>query len=278
MKIIERRITLPNITLNVAFSDNINQPVILLLHGYPDAWFGWEKVMKLLVSKGFRVIAPDQRGYNLSDKPTSISAFANDILVQDALDLMNHFGYQQFFLAGHDFGAYLAFLIGIKAPNRVLKLITISGFHPTTYQNLHRLNFKQRLKSWYLTFFRLPLIPELLLTMKDYRLLFQNHSTQLSASEKQRYKKAWSTENALQSMINWYRSKPTIVKNPMLKMPVLILWGERDLYLSKDVAIKNLSFCKKGELLIITQASHWLLIENSTEVADKMTHFLLSNA
>ncbi|MFK7946134.1 MAG: alpha/beta fold hydrolase [Saprospiraceae bacterium] len=274
MNIIEQRITLPNITLNVAFSDNENDTPILLLHGYPDAWFGWEKVMRRLMSNGFRVITPDQRGYNLSDKPIKVNDFTSHILAQDALNLMTYFGYQQFYLAGHDYGAFIAFLIGIKEPNRILRLIAISGFHPAVFQNLRQLGFHQWIKSWYLFFFRLPILPEKLLQANNFKLLVQNHSSQLSVSETQRYQNAWSQPNTIQSMINWYRSMPTKVNNAFLKMPVLILWGENDLYLTTDVAERNLSYCQNGKLIIIENASHWLLLENTEEVVEMMMDFL----
>lgn len=275
MNIIEQRIKLPNITLNVAFSDNENDSPILLLHGYPDAWFGWQKVMEQLIVNGFRVIAPDQRGYNLSDKPKGISAYTNDILIHDAMDLMTHFGYQQFYLAGHDYGAYLAYLIGITQPERVLKLITISGLHPTVFQNLRQLGFRQWLKSWYLTFFHLPKVPEKLMEYDNFKFLFHNHSTQLTTIEKQRYQIAYTQPNTVQSMINWYRTKPKKVNNPYLKMPVLILWGEKDLYLTTDSAKANLSYCENGELVIIENASHWLTLENVEEVVEAMMSFLV---
>lgn len=275
MTIIEQRIALPNITLNVAFSDNEKDAPILLLHGYPDAWFGWEKVMKPLMANGFRVIAPDQRGYNLSDKPTAVSAFANDRLVQDALDLMTHFGYQQFYLAGHDYGAYLAYLIGLEHPERVLKLITVSGLHPTVFQNLRQIGFRQWLKSWYLTFFHIPRLPEKLMEYDNFKFLFHNHSTKLTAVEKQRYQLAYAKPKAIQSMINWYRTTPKKVDNPYLKIPVLILWGEKDLYLTTDAAKANLTYCKNGQLIVFENASHWLLLENEEEVVEAMRQFLI---
>ena len=275
MTIIEQRITLPNITLNVAFSDNEEDKPVLFLHGYPDAWFGWEKIMKRLIKSGFRVIAPDQRGYNLSDKPKHISAFANDRLIQDATDLMTYFGYERFHLAGHDYGAYLAYLIGLEYPERVLKLITISGLHPTVFQNLRQLGIRQWLKSWYLTFFHLPRLPEKLMQYNNFQFLFQNHSTKLTAVEKQRYQKAWSQQDAVKSMIHWYRTTPKKVDNPYLKMPVLILWGEKDLYLTTAAAKANLSYCANGKLIVIKNASHWLMLENVKEVTEMISDFLM---
>lgn len=274
MNIIEQRIKLSNITLNVAFSTNEKDKPILLLHGYPDAWFGWQKVMERLINNGFRVIAPDQRGYNLSDKPTKISAYTNDILIQDAMDLMTYFGYERFYLVGHDYGAYLAYLIGLTKSERILKLITISGLHPTVFQNLRQVGFRQWLKSWYLTFFHLPKVPEKLMEYDNFKFLFHNHSTQLTKAEKQRYQLAFAQPNAVQSMINWYRTTPKKVTNPYLKMPVLILWGEKDLYLTTDSAKANLSYCQNGELIIFKNGSHWLMLENVDDVVEAMIGFI----
>ena len=112
--IIEKRIKVKNITLNVAIAGDENGKVILLLHGYPDAWFGWEKIILLLINQGYRVIAPDQRGYNLSDKPEGVQSYYTENIVQDALHLMSHLGYANFYLAGHDYGAYIAWIIALK--------------------------------------------------------------------------------------------------------------------------------------------------------------------
>lgn len=272
--IIEYEIKLPNITLNVAISDNEKDKPILLLHGYPDVWFGWEEVMKVLINQGFRVIAPDQRGYNLSEKPKGIKAYSPQNMVKDAFDLMTYLGYEKFDLAGHDYGGYIAWSMSLLQPNRIDKLVIVAGLHPMVWQNIRQVSWTQWLRSWYLLFFKLPKIPEWLMTKNDFQYLFYNHSKSLTIEEKQRYHKAFAQPNAVQSMINWYRAKPIQIKNPYLKMPVLILWGEKDLYLTVESAKACLKYCPKGKLEIIENGSHWLLLENVERVGDELKLFL----
>jgi pimeloyl-ACP methyl ester carboxylesterase len=273
MKILEQRIKLPNITLNVAIAGNLDGKPILLLHGYPDAWFGWEKVMKDLTKHDFRIIAPDQRGYNLSDKPKGVKAYYTQNLVQDAIDLMTHFGYDKFDLAGHDYGGYVAWIMALQFPNKVRKLLIISGLHPSILQNAKDLGWQQMIKSWYLIFFRLKKIPEWLLKKNHFKLLHDNHSFSLNAASRERYTAAWSQANSIESMINYYRVPPIKIENPFLKMPVLIIWGEKDLYLTTKAAYASLKYCPKGKLQIIKNASHWLILEETDRVVKEMVDF-----
>lgn len=270
----QHQITLPNITLNVVISNNEKGKPILLLHGYPDAWFGWIKLMEVLVSQGFRVIVPDQRGYNLSEKPAKIKDYSPKNMVEDAFDLMTHFGYGKFDLAGHDYGGYIAWSMSILKPNRVNKLVVLAGLHPTVWQNIRQVSRQQWLKSWYLLFFKLPIIPEWLMTKNNFQYLFYNHSTSLTPTEKQTYHTAFAQPNAVKSMINWYRATPIQLETPSVSQPVLILWGDKDLYLTTDAAKACLSYCPKGKLRIIKNASHWLLLENTKKVGEEMIDFL----
>jgi len=273
MSIIEQRIKLPNITLNVAIAGRLDAKPILLLHGYPDAWFGWEKVMLELVKDGFRVIAPDQRGYNLSDKPEGVKPYHTENMAQDAIDLMRNFGYETFDLAGHDYGAYVAWNTALKYPEKVNRLLIMGGLHPTVVQNIKDLGWRQWVKSWYLLFFKLKKFPEWLMTKDNFKYLHLNHSKSLNSQERERYTSAWSQPNTVESIINWYRVPLMKIENPILQMPVLILWGEKDLYLTIKSAEACLEYCPKGELKIIDEASHWLMLEETGRVVQEMTTF-----
>lgn len=273
MNIIEQRIQLPNITLNVGIAGDSDGKPILLLHGYPDAWFGWEKVMLELIKNGFRVIAPDQRGYNLSDKPNGVKPYHTENLVQDAVDLMTNLGYEIFDLAGHDYGAYVAWNTALKHPKKVRKLLIMGGLHPAVLQNIKDLGWRQWTKSWYLLFFRMNRFPEWLMKKNNFQFLHYNHSTTLNLEERNRYTNAWSQPNSVESMINWYRVPPVKIENPFLKMPVLIIWGEKDLYLTTKAANACLKYCPKGQLTIIENASHWLMLEKTERVVTEMIAF-----
>jgi len=273
-EITEQHIQLPNISLNVAIGGDKNGRPILLLHGYPDAWFGWRKVMKELMNQGFRVIAPDQRGFNLSDKPKGKLAYHSENIVQDALDLMSYFGYEKFSLAGHDFGGYIAWQITLNHSKRLDKLMIFNCFHPKVIQNIPKLNWRQWLKSWYLLFFKLPKLSELFIRFNNFYFLRNNISQHLSEEEKQEYIASWQQPFFTESTINWYRAPIYRIKNPIIDLPVLIVWGEKDAFLGLEGARRSMDYCKNGELKIIKNASHWILQENNDVVIEMMTDFL----
>lgn len=275
-QITEQQIQLPNIRLNVAIGGNQKGEPILLLHGFPDAWFGWESVMEQLINQGFRVIAPDQRGYNLSQKPKEKRAYHTENIVQDAIDLMQHFGYEKFCLAGHDFGGYIAWQIALNHEKRLNKLVILSCFHPKVVTNIAKLHWKQWLKSWYLIFFKLPNLPECFIRFNNFYFLRKNVSQHLSTAEKQQYLQSWQQENFVESALDWYRAPIRSIKNPNLTLPVLIIWGEKDAYLGLEGGKRSLDFCENGKIKIIENASHWLMQENTAEVVQLISNFFES--
>ncbi|MCJ7715216.1 MAG: alpha/beta hydrolase, partial [Anaerolineales bacterium] len=122
MNIEFKRIQTNGIQLHTALAGPEEGEPVFLLHGFPEAWFGWENQIASLVDAGFRVIVPDQRGYNLSDKPAGVNNYQMDLLVDDILGLADSLGYGQFHLAGHDFGAMVSWSLALRAPERVKRL------------------------------------------------------------------------------------------------------------------------------------------------------------
>jgi len=145
---------------------------VFLLHGFPEAWFGWEAQIGPLAEAGFRVIVPDQRGYNLSDKPIGVSNYGMNILAQDILGLADALGYERFHLAGHDFGAMVSWNLAMHHPARIKRLAIANVPHPTVMQNYLPTHLSQILKSWYAFFFQLPNLPERIVKAK--KLAFSN--------------------------------------------------------------------------------------------------------
>jgi len=144
---------------------------VFLLHGFPEAWFGWEKQIKPLVGAGFRVIVPDQRGYNLSDKPIGVDQYQMKVLVDDILGLADKLGYEQFHLAGHDFGAMVCWSLALREPGRVKRLVIANVPHPAVFKSYLRSHPSQMLKSWYAFFFQLPGIPERIVKAGNWKFM-----------------------------------------------------------------------------------------------------------
>jgi len=166
------------------------QPVFLL-HGFPDAWFGWQQQIEALADAGFRVIAPDQRGYNLSEKPRGISSYGMPLLVDDILGIADMLGYDRFHLAGHDFGAMVAWNLAMHHPERIKKLAIANVPHPVVMRDYLRTHPRQMLKSWYALFFQIPKLPEQVVRLNNWQFLISAMPEDFTQVERDRYRVAW---------------------------------------------------------------------------------------
>src|SRR5689334_8376156 len=129
-------------------------PPVLLLHGFPEFWYGWKKQIPAFARAGCRVIVPDQRGYNLSDKPKGMSAYRVDELVEDIVGLIDALEYEKVNLVGHDWGAGVAWMLAIKHPERLHRLGIINVPHPAVISRFLARDFEQMRRSWYALFFQ----------------------------------------------------------------------------------------------------------------------------
>ena len=153
--------------------------------------------------------------------------------------------------------------------------------HPVVMAKTLRSNFKQLIKSWYIFFIQLPYIPEFVIRLNNFFMLW--HAMDGTAIEKTfkkeeelKYKASWHQKGALQSMLNWYRASRyrTVIIKGKIEIPVMILWGENDRFLEKMMAKKSLEKCTNGELKIIEGATHWVHHEKPTMVNNLIGEFL----
>src|SRR5215213_5592847 len=133
---------------------------VLLLHGFPEFWYGWKKQIPALVDAGCRVIVPDQRGYNLSDKPKGIKNYRVDEMVKDIVGLIDALDYEKVNLVGHDWGAGVAWMLAHQHPERLHRLSIMNVPHPLVMRRFVQRDFEQMRRSWYIFFFQLPWLPE----------------------------------------------------------------------------------------------------------------------
>ena len=278
-----------NITLHVMTDGPENGTPIVLLHGFPEFHYGWKNQIPALVEAGFRVIVPDQRGYNLSDKPKGISAYDVDMLAKDIVGLVDHFGIQKARLVGHDWGAVVAWTVAINHSERVEKLAILNVPHPDVMTDFVLNNPAQRKKSWYVFFFQIPWFVEWTLSKNNFEYLARmltrsgrkNTFTEADVAE---YKKAWSQKGALTGMLNWYRaamhrglhSAFSRKKSPARRVhvPTIMLWGKRDVALSSEMAQPSINLCDQGELTFFEKSTHWVQHDASEEVNQKLIEFL----
>src|SRR5690606_13327933 len=151
------------LTFHVVTAGPPDGPPVILLHGFPEFWYGWRNQIPALAAAGFRVIVPDQRGYNLSDKPAGIAAYHHESLASDVVGLMHAFGYERFYLAGHDFGAWVGWWAAIRYPQQVRRLAILNVPHPSVVWSYIRETHSQWGRRSYVAYFQLPWLPEAML-------------------------------------------------------------------------------------------------------------------
>ena len=257
-------------------------PLVVLLHGFPEFWYSWHRQIEPLSAAGFRVIVPDQRGYNLSSKPVGVSSYAMPELVSDVIAIADQLGQRKIFLAGHDWGAAVAWSTALLHPQRVAKLVVLNVPHPSVMRKFLSTRPRQFRRSWYMFFFQLPWLPEALFSAFNFRagsrsLLRSSRPGTFTAEDLAQYRAAWSQPGAITAMINWYRALfRTRIKfqNKTVRVPTRILWGERDDFLLTEMAHESLRYCTSAELFTFASATHWLQHEEPARVSELLIDFL----
>lgn len=274
------------ITLHVVMAGPRTGEPIMLLHGFPEFWYGWRHQIDRLAAAGFRVIVPDQRGYNLSDKPNTVAAYTLDVLALDIINLIAALGYQRVHLAGHDWGAAVAWELAEMHPQHVQSLAILNVPHTRVFeQALKRGNFKQIRKSSYMMGFQIPGFADRWLCRKGFAPLingFLHKSVPGTFTELdiQHYQAAWSQPGALTAMLNWYRAAGAGARKrgkrpePRIHVPTLILWGEQDAFVEKQLAGASTQLCDDVEITFLPDAGHFVQHEKPEAISTHLIHFL----
>ncbi len=259
-------------------------PLVVLLHGFPDCWYGWHRQLGPLAKAGYRVVIPDQRGYNLSEKPAGVDSYHIRELAADIVGLVDALGYEKAAIAGHDWGAAVAWWLALEYPERLSKLCIVNVPHPTVFEQTLRSSWSQRKNSWYVAWFQIPVLPELTSRLGNYWLLADalessSRPDAFTKTDIDRYRLAWSQPGALTGMINWYRAivraRPRPVRQ-QVTAPTRILWGGRDEFLDTEMAHGSIEYCTDGELQVVDDATHWILHEEPALVVETLLDLLES--
>lgn len=262
-----KRIEINGVTLNVVEA-GAGQPV-LLLHGFPDSARLWRHQIPALVAAGYRVIAPDQRGFGESDKPEGAAHYAMQILVADALGVLDACGAGRAHVVGHDWGAVVAWSLGMSVPQRVATLAALSVSSPGTYFG----SIEQYQKSWYMLLFQFEGIAERIITGDDWRLF---RAWTAGARDAETYIRDLRRPGALTAGLNWYRANATPAAifglggrraAPPVQAPTLGIWGAHDPYCGESGFVDP-----QGTVVgpyryeRIADAGHWLPLDQPERV------------
>ena len=275
-------------------------PLILFLHGFPEFWYEWKNQLAEF-SKDHLVVAPDMRGYNLSDKPNSEEQYRMSYLVDDVLSLADHFSHgKKFVLVAHDWGGAVAWAFAIAHPDRLNKLVIVNAPHPGVFGRLLASDAKQQQASQYMLMFR-SAQAEQTLSANNYTPLVNAvlgaglKDGVFTEDDKQAYIKAWSQPGALTGGLNYYRAnrvgpppsgqategKETSSGNfgvdPLsltVKVPTLVIWGEKDTALLTGNLDGLDQFVPQLTIKRIPEGSHWVIHEKPAEVNGYIREFI----
>jgi epoxide hydrolase 4 len=254
--------------------------LVILLHGFPQCWYTWHYVMPQLAAR-FHVVAPDMRGYNLSDKPKSVAAYTAEKVSQDIAALIETLGETRAHVVGHDWGGSIAWHLGIHHPERVDRLVVINAPHPAALVR----EFKrgpQLLRSWYAFLFQLPLFPEALMRLSLRRNLHTLASIPAAFSQEavDVYANAIAQPGALTAMLNYYRAAfrayPSQARatEGTITHPTLLIWGMKDFALLPCLSEGLEQWVPNLRIQRIEDSGHWVPEEKPRVVADALLDFL----
>jgi pimeloyl-ACP methyl ester carboxylesterase len=278
------------ITLHTVTAGPEDGPLVVCLHGFPEFWYAWHHQIPALADAGYRVVAPDMRGYNCSEKPDGVSSYRIEELVSDVVGLVRACDRKQATIVGHDWGGLVAWQTAIDRADIVDRLVVLNAPHPSAYERALRTSPEQLCKSWYVGAFQLPAIPELVLGWNDFavidRLCTSGTVTPDAFSEQdmQFYKRALSRPGARTAALNYYRAMArrnmwrTITQGGVGDLPVgvptLLFWGEQDSALDISLTEGLEQWVPDIRVERIPDASHWVQFDAPDRVSESLVaHF-----
>jgi len=285
IKLEESFIKTNGIQLHTMMAGPQSGPPVILLHGFPENWRCWIRQLPDLVQSGCRVIIPDQRGYNLSDKPQGVKNYRISELTNDILGVIDALDYEKVNLVGHDWGAAVAWMLAYKYPERLHRLGILNVPHPIVMKRFLQRDFEQLRRSWYIFFFQLPWLPEAGLRANDWRgasraMRGSGQIHTFTNEDIEKYKEAWSQPGAMTAMLNWYRAAARypgqIPKEMRIRVPTLMMWGMKDFALSHRMARPSMDYCDDGRLIFFPEATHWIQREEADEVNRHLLEFVFT--
>jgi pimeloyl-ACP methyl ester carboxylesterase len=274
------RVDVGEVSLHVVQAGSAGGAPVVLLHGFPEFWYAWAGTIRPLADAGYRVILPDQRGYNDSDKPRDVAAYQIDRLGDDVANLIAALGHEKAFVVAHDWGGGVAWNLAIRHPERVAKLAILDTPHPDVEMVLPK--SAEETVSWFRTFFQIPLVPEETARWGNWYLLASSlrDSSKPGAFSDEKldlYRSAWDRDGAFGTMVNWYRaafrhhreqSEPRRVR-----VPVLVLAAADDAFIPGDLTRASVRLCDDAKLVELGSGTHWVAQEEPERIAELLAAF-----
>jgi len=259
--------------------------IALLLHGFPESRLCWRHQLPALAALGWRAVALDMRGYGQSSRPHGRPAYRIERLVEDVGSLFDSLGAKRRLLIGHDWGGIVAWAAAIRRVRPLDGLIIVNAPHPAVYARVIRRSWKQRLRSLYVLYFALPWLPEKILTA--------GHARQIQTALRRtavrddvfppeilaQYRDNAVQPGAMTAMLDYYRANldlKRISAGPGVDVPTLLLWGDRDFALGKELVPGTADHVPDLTVRMLAGVSHWAPEEAPDEVNAAIGEWLTS--
>jgi epoxide hydrolase 4 len=278
-----RTVVAGGLPMHVAEAGPQDGPLVFLLHGFPEFWFEWRDQIAPFAEAGFRVVAPDQRGYNLTAKPKGVDAYRLDLLAGDIFALADALGRPTFQVVGHDWGASVTWWMASGASaGRIERMAIMNAPHPAVWLHAMTQDPEQKKKSRYVQMLRTPALPELMVKAGGYKSLAEGFKAArqdaFGPQAMAQYHAAWRQPGALTATINWYRA---LFRQPLpvpaagsLTPPTLVLWGDQDAFAEPALAEQSAALCAEARVVHFPNASHWLPHDEPRAVVGELLDFL----
>lgn len=249
----------------------------LLLHGFPESKFSWRYQIPLLAKLGYRVWAPNLRGYGNTSRPEGVMAYHIDRLVDDVAGLINASGAKETLLVGHDWGAIIAWQVAMRKVKPLERLVIMNVPHPACFVRQLR-TWDQLKRSWYMLAFQVPFLPEWRLVANDAEIIARSFTEM--AVDRSRfpeevtnvYRQLVQEPGAAKAMVNYYRAMPrtklsvSIPKPGTVDVPTLMIWGASDKALSNATTDGTERYVHDLTLRMLPDVSHWVQQEAPEKV------------
>ena len=255
---------------------------VLFLHGWPDLWMSFEPQMAALAADGWRVIAPDQRGYGLSDKPPAVSAYEVGRLSSDIVGLIDALSIGPVHIVGHDWGGTVAWALTAERPDLVRSLTAVNCPHPLALSDA-MLRPRQLLRAWYMLAFQIPWLPEAILGAR--RAALQRSMLRFGAGVNEetldRYQASWAEPGAIGGPVNWYRATFRAAFRERARYrtwdriapPVQLIWGIREPVFTNRTLDDSIGLCRQAQVHRLG-AGHWPHHDRPVEVTELLSTFM----
>jgi pimeloyl-ACP methyl ester carboxylesterase len=269
--------TSEGLVFDVVDSGPIDGPVVIALHGFPQTSASWAEVTPVLTDAGYRVLAPDQRGYSPRARPLAVSSYTLDHLCADVLALADAAGADRFSLLGHDWGAVVSWALAGSRPDRVRTLTAVSVPHPAAL--LRSFAGTQLLRSWYMAAFQLPGLPEAVFRARGGRAL-RAFLVASGAPDPEPAVRLFADRRAASAAINWYRALrlPSSVQAGLTRVPTLYVWSDGDSALGRRAAEGTERFVRAPYRFVVLEGvSHWVPDERPVELGELVVDHLLAH-